>query len=64
MFIDLREKGIETEMERDKGRETSMWERNLDWLPTVYTDWRSNTGTHNLLVYRTTLQPIEPPEQD
>ena len=41
--------------------ETSVWERNIDWLPPVHAstgDW-----THNLLVYQMTFQPTDPPSQ-
>ena len=53
------------ERERKKKRETSMWERNINWLPPVCTPTRDQpcnlgiyapTGdqTHNFLVYKMT----------
>ena len=67
-----REEGKESE--RQRGRKTSTWERNLNWLPPVHTLTRDQT--HNLgmcsdresssqpfLVYRTMFQPAEPPGQ-
>ena len=61
---------LESREGRDKGRETSMWQRNMGRLPPACTltgDWNLNPGmcpdlesNHNLTLCRTTLQPIEP----
>ena len=67
MFIDFRETG------RERERRTSMWERNINWLPPVYTptgDWTHNQAcaltrdqSHSALVYGMMLQPTESPGQ-
>ena len=67
----MREKGRKREREREL--ETSMWKRNINWLPSICAltrnwahdlgicpDWESNL---QLLVYGMTLQSTEPLNQ-
>ena len=61
--------------EREEGgeRETSIWEKNIDWLLPICTpagDQNHNlvcaltsNRNLNLLVYGTMLQPTQPPDQ-
>ena len=50
-------------LEREEGREReNINVRNLNWLLPICAP--TEDGTHNILVYRTVLQPIEPPSQD
>ena len=63
MIIDLRE--------RERGRETMLWERNIDWLSPIctpteqlnlhptYVPWPTENQTCKILVYGTMLQPTE-----
>ena len=53
------ERGVNREGGRERKRETSMWERNIDQLPPVCA--LTGEQTHNLLVFGTMLQPTEPP---
>ena len=69
MFIDIRKR----ERGREREKKKLKWEKNINWWPpvgaptedgtcnlAVSLDWESN---HNLLVYGTTLQAMEPPSQ-
>ena len=62
MFIDFTERGGEGgERKRERGRETSIGERNIrnmDWLPPLSSLTRDQT--HNILVSGMTFQPTEP----
>ena len=51
-------------LERERGRETLMWERNIDWLPSIYA--LTGNQTCNLLVcaHRMMLPPAEPPGEN
>ena len=63
MLIDFRERGREGE--REKGLETSVFERSIDLLPLIHevaTQVCALTGnrTHKLSGYRTMLQATKP----
>ena len=67
MFIDLRESEREREKKKEKKekKKTSVWERNIDWLPPICAPtWDQ---THNLGMCpdwgSNRLQPTEPPGQ-
>ena len=73
MFIDFRKRDIEGETEGD--RQTSIWQKNINWLPPPYVPQPgiepttqvcalSRDHSCNLLVYWKTLQPVELPGQD
>ena len=64
MLFTFREKGKEGE--RKRGREISMCERNIDWLPLIHTptkDWPTTQEcalTGNQTTLRGDTQPTEP----
>ena len=63
IFIDFREEG----RKRERNRNTDMRKKHcFSPLHVLTGDWIYNLGnwTHNLLVYRMTLQPTEPPSLD
>ena len=59
MFIDFRERG--REREKGQGKTEKERERNINQLLPRSTPTRDQS--HNLLVFRRTIQPTEPPDQ-
>ena len=53
-----REREVESERERERGRDINMREKLDRFLPPTTT--LSQDRTHNLSVYETALQPIDP----
>ena len=50
--------------EKERERKTSMWERNIDWLPPICTltrDWTRHLGLHLCLAQESNFQPLGVP---